>query len=248
MNSNHEHRDRMATEKLGCEMRRYLRSRHSGILSTISEKLSGYPFGSVIPFILDHQACPVILVSTLAEHYRNMKMDARTSLVAQDADAKDSQAGSRLTCVADAEPVSPQQLPLTQRRYLRLLPAAAQLLELGDFHFWRLRPKALRFIGGFGRIDWVSLEAYAPPPNELAVCEHDIIEHMNTDHPRNLTAYCTHYLGLTAGEARMVGVDCDGIDLHVGGSLRRIEFESPVHDANEVRTALVAMARTSRGE
>lgn len=248
MNTNDESRDRMATERLGLEMRRYLRSRHAGILSTVSERLPGYPFGSVVPFMLDHQACPVILVSTLAEHYRNMTADSRVSLIAHDAGALDVQAGPRLTCIADAKAVPSPQIPMIQRRYLKLLPASAQLLQLGDFHFWRLHPKALRFIGGFGRIHWVSLGAYSPPPNGLEAAEQDIIEHMNADHPRNLAAYCAHYLDTTAGEVRLVGVDCDGIDLHVDGSLRRIEFEDPVHDADQVRATFITMAKTCRGE
>src|SRR5436190_56526 len=87
----------------GAEARRYLRARHGGVLSTVSRKFPGYPFGSVVPFVLDQQAQPVILVSALAEHTRNLAADARCSLIVQEPGIEDMQAAARLTCVADAE-------------------------------------------------------------------------------------------------------------------------------------------------
>ncbi|HXC41711.1 MAG TPA: DUF2470 domain-containing protein [Burkholderiales bacterium] len=238
-------------QNLGREARRYLRARHGGVLSTTSVKFAGYPFGSVVPFALDQQGCPLILISRLAEHTRNIAADARCSLIVQEPGIEDLQAAARLTCIADAEQVSEGDVPGVQSRYLRFFPGAQQLLGLGDFSFRRLRVKALRFIGGFGKIHWVSAEDYAPPVNSLAEAEQSILDHMNNDHAHNVADYCRHYLG-TQTEAMMIGVDCDGIDLRLGGKergeLRRIDFDRTVHDANEARAALVAMAKTARGE
>ena len=65
----------------GSAARRYLRHHHHGALSTLSRKLAGYPFGSSVPFVLDHAARPAILISRLAEHTRNIHADPRVSLL-----------------------------------------------------------------------------------------------------------------------------------------------------------------------
>ena len=56
-----------------------LRAHRYGLLSTHSRAVAGYPFGSVVPYVLDHDACPVPLISRLAEHTKNLAGDARVS-------------------------------------------------------------------------------------------------------------------------------------------------------------------------
>ena len=77
--------------KEGDTARRYLRRHHHGVLSTLSKKLGGHPFGSLVPFVLDHVARPAILVSRLAEHTANIDAEPRVSLLVH-ADAADAQA------------------------------------------------------------------------------------------------------------------------------------------------------------
>jgi len=100
----------------GTEARLYLRRHRAGVLSTLSKRLGGYPFGSITPFVLDAAARPVVLVSRLAEHTKNMEADPRASLFVHDA-APDVQTGARLTLVGDAERVA--DADLIRARYLR---------------------------------------------------------------------------------------------------------------------------------
>jgi hypothetical protein len=228
----------------GAAARAYLRRHRSGALSTISKKLGGHPFGSVVPYVLDHEARPVILISLLAEHTRNIEGDARVSLLVNDP-AGDIQSGARLTLVGDAARAD-GNLEALQARYLNYFPDAARLFALGDFALYQIRPLQLRWIGGFGDIQWIPAEAYAPPANRLADEEQDILAHMNADHAHNLRDYCRHFHGRTAVEAHMAGIDCDGFDVRADGELVRFEFEHPVTDAASAREALVAMARQAR--
>jgi len=199
----------------GEQARRYLRARHHGVLSTLSRKLEGYPFGSVVPFMLDPAARPVVLISRLAEHTQNIEADSRVSLLASDA-GDDVRAGARLTLIGDAARAG-GDLAALRSRYLNYFPDAGRLLALGDFSFYAIEPRLLRYIGGFGDIQWISAEIYSPPANRLAEQEQDILAHMNTDHGHNLRDYCRHYHGKTVREARMIGIDCDGFDLRADG-------------------------------
>lgn len=225
----------------GAEARRFLRHRRHGVLSTLSRKFEGYPFGSIVPFVLDHAARPVMLISALAEHTRNLQADSRVSLLAQDA-SQDVQAGARLTLIGDAGPGKQMELA----RYLNHVPGADKLLALGDFSFWTITPRALRFIGGFGDIRWISAESYCPPAHTLAEHEDGIISHMNLEHAQALRDYCRHYHGRNAEAPVMIGIDCDGFDVRADGVLLRFDFEQTVTDAASARAALVAMARKAR--
>jgi putative heme iron utilization protein len=228
----------------GAEARRFLRSRRHGVLATLSRKFDGYPFGSVAPFVLDHEARPVIFISRLAEHTRNIEADSRVSLLVNDA-GENVQAGARLTLVGDAARAG-GDLDALRMRYLEYVPGAEKLMALSDFGFYAITPRALRFIGGFGQIHWVSAANYSPPANRMAEQEMDILAHMNADHAHNLRDYCRHYHGRTANATRMAGIDCDGFDIRADGELLRFDFDMPVTDAASAREALVEMARKSR--
>lgn len=228
----------------GGEARRYLRRQHHGVLSTLSKKLDGYPFGSVVPFVTDHAARPVILVSRLAEHTKNIAADPRVSLLVRDSNDQ-PQESARLTVVADARAVT-ENVAAIQARYLRYLPDAERLLALGDFSFYALEPKTLRFIAGFGEIHWVSAQQFAPPANSLANCESGIVAHMNEDHRSTLTDYCRQTRPVSPESVLMTGIDCDGFDLCADGQTLRFDFPQPVLDAESARAALVEMARKAR--
>ncbi len=231
---------------LAQDARRWLRAHRHGLLSTHSQAVTGYPFGSVVPYVLDHEACPVMLISRLAEHTKNLAADPRVSLLIHQNNegGEDVQAQARVTLLGKAELVADS---LTMEpRYERYFPATAGYRTQLDFEFWRIVPVTLRAIAGFAKVHWVSREAYAPPPNTLAEDESGILEHMNSDHAHTLIEYC-RLQGVTGVQmASMIGIDCDGFDLNADGQCVRFDFDMPVTDAQAVRAALVALAQKAR--
>jgi len=227
----------------GEEARRYLRAHYSGVLSTLSATVPGYPFGSIVPFVLDQGCRPVILISALAEHAKSLAADPRASLIVHDY-AEDVQAGARLTLVGNAAQAAAE--PSFRDRYVRYFPAAEHLVALGDFSFWTITPTRLLFVRGFGRIAWIDATELSLPGSRIAEAEGEIVAHMNADHAVALADYCRHLHGVTPGEVAMVGIDCDGFDVRADGRLLRCEFGEPVTNAGKAREALVAMARAAR--
>jgi heme iron utilization protein len=150
------------------EARQFARNCHHGVLSTLSKRLDGFPFGSVTPFMLDDDGCPILLISEIAEHTKNLKADARCSLIMQPF-AEDMQSTGRVTLIGQATPL-PDKDHLGPR-YLQIFPQAAEYFALHDFGFWRIQPTRIRWIGGFGRIHWIEAEAWlnaTPPSADLA--------------------------------------------------------------------------------
>lgn len=227
------------------EARRFLHATRSAVLSTHSARFQGYPFGSIAPFVLDHDGNPLILISTIAEHTKNIQADPRVSLIAFEPNAADFQASGRLTLIGNAEIVADDDIA-ARERYLRYFPQARQYFDTHDFRLYRILVQQARYIGGFGKIHWIAASHLRPPANQLAQQESAIIEHMNTDHADSLRAYCRHWHQIEPLQARMLGIDTDGFDVLADGLMLRFTFEQAVTDAESARAAMVASSKTAR--
>jgi len=226
------------------EARLMLRAHRYGVLSTLSKKFDGYPFGSITPYLVDHDGSLLILISTLAEHTKNILQNPRVSLITHNQLDAHIQTQGRVTVVGNAE-LEPDR-EKAGRRYLQYFPEAQSYFSMHDFSFYRIRPVAIRYIGGFGRIHWVDMENYTAQPYPLIEQESGVIEHMNSDHRETMRNYCQHYHQYTAQEVSMLGIDQDGFDVRADDRMLRFDFEQPVADAQQARSALVEMARTAK--
>ena len=227
----------------GNAARNFVRSQQNGVLSTISQRVEGYPFGSVAPFIVDHAGCPIILISTLAEHTKNIDVDSRVSLIVQPY-SPDIQVAGRVTLLGRARRLDDKSA--LGPRYLRFHPQAENYFAMHDFNFYRIEPVRIRYIGGFGKIHWVEPEHYLLADSDLARQEADILAHMNSDHGDNLRAYCRHVHGVETSQATMIGIDPDGFDVRTDNADLRFEFAARISNAEEARLALVALAQAAR--
>lgn len=119
-------------------------------------KLDGWPFGSLISYAVIGSGEPVILVSGLAEHTKNIIEDNRVCLFVQDSGARDNpQAGARLAIIGRAERIDDDRLEEALTAYLSRFPESEGLLRLGDFRFYAIRIERAQFIAGFGQIGWL---------------------------------------------------------------------------------------------
>ncbi|MAR89951.1 MAG: heme iron utilization protein [Pseudomonadales bacterium] len=230
----------------GQQARQALQSCFSGVLSTLSQKFSGYPFGSVVPFCLDLSGRPLILISRLAQHTRNIAAHPQLSLtlLASDPAQGDVQQNERLTLLADAEPVADSEAAATI--YYRCFPQASGYQKQLDFEFYCLYPVQLRYIQGFGQARWLSPGEVIRPNPFSAEQWAGIVDHMNEDHRDAITHYC-QLAGLPGGaeNASMAGIDGEGMTLRVNRRLHRVEFAQNVTTSEQARAILVEMARTS---
>lgn len=226
------------------EARMMLRAHRYGVLSTLSKKFDGYPFGSITPYLVDHDASLLILISTLAEHTKNILQNPRVSLITHDQLSPHIQTQGRVTAVGNAKLVPDRDQ--AGLRYLRYFPEAQSYLSMHDFSFYRISPVAIRYIGGFGRIHWVNMENYAVLPYPLIESESEVIEHMNADHQDTMRNLCQHYHQYTALDVVMLGIDLNGFDVRADDRMLRFDFTQPVTDALQARSALVEMAHTAK--
>ena len=238
---------------LAFEALQFLRTTQSGILSTISTKFEGYPFGSVAPFVLDHSGQPIILISTIAEHTQNIIANPKVSLIVFSGN-EDLQANARLTIIGLANKVNKENQDL-RARYLRYLPQATNYFDMHDFNFYRIEIAHARYIAGFGKMGWIRrdgmISAELMDNSELAAQETFIIDHMNSEHKHNLISIIKYFHNIIATNVEMLGIDNDGFDAKVTyqdkqTNILRLNFNQPIHDANSARIALVNMTKEAK--
>jgi putative heme iron utilization protein len=183
-----------------------------------------------------------VLISHLAEHTQNADRDPKAGFLVSPL-TRDLQEQARVSMIGDIAPVDDAA---TASRYLRFFPEAREFLQIGGFRFFRIEPRSLRYIAGFGSIHTIAAESFLAPAYPIAGAESDVIDHMNADHGHTLLDYCRHVRGKAPENAEMIGVDCDGFDLRADGEVLRIGFETEVKDAGEARAELVKLAQASR--
>ena len=192
------------------EARQILRAHRYGALCTLSKKYDGHPFGSITPYLVDHDGSLLILISALAEHTKNIQNDARVSLITHNQDDPHIQTQGRVTVVGSAALEADRDG--AGLRYLRYFPEAQTYFEMHDFQFYRIVPQAIRYIGGFGNIHWVKAENYAVADYPLVAQEEEVLAQMSTEHG---AAIRRHTAQSDIG-AELIGIDCDGFDIRAG--------------------------------
>ena len=136
-----------------------LHTERQGVLATLSARRHGWPFASVAPYALSDDSEPLLLLSDLAEHTRNLRADPRASLLVQDSSMLDEpQAGARVTLLGSVGALSSDQAPEARVRYIDQHPEAAQYLALGDFRLYVLHILEARFVNGFGDMGWLAAD------------------------------------------------------------------------------------------
>ena len=226
--------------------RRLLMTKHHGVLSTISVDSPGYPFGSVVNYCLNRDGVPIILISRIAQHTRNVQSDPKVSLIVNEDGKDDIQSAARLTCLADAT-ILPSNDEDSAFRYCGFFSEAQKYHEELEFDFYRLDPVRARYIGGFGEIHWIPTEQLRRANPFDRDDESSMVQHMNEDHGDAMTRYCRD-IGVDCDPSEppvMVGIDGEGFDLRLGHRIIRFNFDEPVNTSKQVREKLVAMAKGS---
>jgi putative heme iron utilization protein len=140
------------------EVRALLEAETVGLLSTHSVHREGFPYGSLTPFALSAGGAPLLLLSGLAAHTKNLLADPRACLFVGDrAAVEDPLAGARASLLGRAARVAAPDEPDARARYVARHPRAEAYFQLRDFALWELRIEEVRLIAGFGSMRWLTL-------------------------------------------------------------------------------------------
>ncbi|KAL7506838.1 hypothetical protein ACHAXN_004060 [Cyclotella atomus] len=208
----------------------------SGTLCTSSfmDSIEGAPFGSFVDYVLDDAGSPVLLMNDLSMHWQNIQRagpDALVTLFAQLGAASGPQPAqgqdvSRCSLTGTVSRVDPSadDWDALRMRYGIAHSYADQVMDSPKFHFYRLAPKKIYFVGGFGvSSEWVPPEDYRDAtPDILAKDAPAIVDRLNRQHEEDLLLTATQILNVGEVEkVRVTGVDRLGMDMRVTSRVPR---------------------------
>ena len=232
------------------EARTVVASTNVGALASLSD--GGDPWSSLFVFGTLPNGAPVLLLSTMAEHGRNLRRDPRASLsVADPAAADDPLEGARVTLAGRVEQPSGERRRAALAAHVAAVPGAELYSEWEDFTLWVLEVERVRWVGGFARMDSVGAADYAAAePDPTAPAAARAVAHLNDDHGDALLAMARGLGGYPdATSATCSAIDRYGLDLDVvdmEAVAVRIGFAETANAPGDLRAATVELARRAR--
>jgi len=225
-----------------------LRRSRQGALATLMAP-NGDPYCSLVNTASAPDGSPILLISRLAVHTKNLLADARVSLMLDERAPGDPLEGARIMLAGRAEEAEGAVRAVLRRRYLHAHPSAETFVDFKDFSFFHIRPTGAHLVAGFGRIIDLQPEQFLTEVGDAAAlieAEEGAIEHMNNDHRDAMNLYATKLLGAESGDWRCTGCDPDGIDMQEMNRTLRLEFPARVTGPGDLRKALVKLAEEAR--
>jgi putative heme iron utilization protein len=232
------------SESPGDACRRLTRATDRAVLSTILAE-TGEPYASLVLLACTQAAEPLLLLSDLADHTKNLKAEPRASILLDGTGGLENPlTGARASLQG---PITKIHDPEALARFVRRHPSAGLYASFGDFNLYRMAPERAHLVAGFGRIHWTTEDLVVDTDGEaLGAQEDGVVAHMNEDHCDAVGLYANRILGLAGVGWRLTGVDPEGCDLRRGGGVARIDFTRRVQDAEGARAELVKLVKRAR--
>jgi putative heme iron utilization protein len=239
--------DASSTFEAKAAAKKLLREGRSGALATLMAG-TGDPYCSLANVATRVDGSPVLLISRLALHTKNILADARISLMLDERKEGDPLQGARVMLMGRAQRTDDAS---DRRRYLARQPEAEMFADFPDFAFYRIALTGAHLVAGFGRI--VDLKPKdilvdLSGADELLSAEQDAIAHMNEEHADACRLYATKLLGAPDGDWRCVGIDPEGIELQLGRTALYLVFPQHVTGPGTLRAVLKQLADEARGK
>jgi heme iron utilization protein len=225
--------------------KKLLREARSGALATLMPG-SGDPYCSLVNVATAADGAPLLLISRLAVHTKNILADPRVSLMLDERKAGDPLEGARIMLMGRAAATDD---PEARRRYLARHPEAQMFAGFQDFAFYRVDMKAAHLVAGFGRIVDLTPAAILTDlagAESIVDGETDICAHMNDDHAEAVRLYATKLLGAPDAPWACVGCDPEGLELQHETTALRLPFPERITTPGVLRQVLKRMAEEAR--
>ncbi|XP_034694494.1 uncharacterized protein LOC117920907 isoform X2 [Vitis riparia] len=218
------------------------------------QKYEGYPSGSMVDFACDQDGYPILAVSSLANHTKDLLANTKCSLlVAKDPEDKTD---LLITVHGDAVPVSEEDKGDIRTAYLTRHPNAFWV-DFGDFQFMRIEPKVVRYVSGIATAllgtEEFTKEAYtAAKVDPIAQFSKPVASHMNRDHAEDTKLIVQHVTSILVDSAYML--DLDSLGFYVKATYRgntfklRIPFPRRAEDRKDVKTLVVEMLQAANSQ
>ena len=233
---------------LARQARLTVRQAFTGSLATLDPE-AGYPFASLVSVAASAEGDPLLLLSGLARHTKNIAVNGKASLLMEaPLGGGDPLAASRVTVQGD---IAKTDSDTVRARYLMRHPEAAGYAEFSDFAFYQLNVSKAHFIAGFGRIHTFDRADVCVTGSIAEVAlNQEQAKALSARHQDVLKTAWRQQVGSEPRKdsVQIVACDADGLDARVGEAVQRINFATVVEGAGDIEAALQALDQTKTGQ
>ncbi|KAL8259829.1 hypothetical protein R6Q59_027782 [Mikania micrantha] len=234
------------------EVKTILNHNIRGMLSTFSQKHEGYPSGSMVDFACDDKGSPILAVSNLANHTKDLLVNPKCSLLI----AKDSEDRTDIiiTLHGDAVFVLENERDAVRTTYMARHPDASWV-DFDDFLFLRIEPKVVSFVYGvatslFQSGEFTNNEFREAKVDQIYQFSKPITSHMNKDHANDTKLIVQHSTSIPVDFAYMLDVDSLGFNVKAGYQEKnfklRVAFPRHAKERKDVKTLIIEMLQAAK--
>ncbi len=226
--------------------------------------LKNFPYSTFSLTAYDYDLSPILLLSDLSEHTKNLKFKKLCSLMLCEEQKlysffpkfkydprlgfkyEDPMSRPRITLIGELYVTKSE---LHKNRFLARHPTSKFYSNFSDMNFYRMDIKRAHLVGGFAHVKWFTKkEIVCPEHLNYENSESSIIEHMNLEHQQSIDLYLkkltTNFSGSTKNW-KITGIDPDGFDLRKRNKTFRFCFEKSIYDAKKLRGIFVHLHKLS---
>ena len=260
--------------KINFKTRQLVRSALRGYLSTEFDSKNfkniktlmnkPFPYSTFTLAAFDYDLSPILLLSDLSEHTKNIQEKNSASLMLceesrlynlfQKFDNKfssyeDPMSRPRVTLIGKLKKTKD---PNHRKRFISRHPASNLYANFKDMNFYKMDVKSAHLIGGFAQVKWfTSEEILCKNFSNFKESEENIITHMNSCHKTSIKMYINNLMKSEIsstqrkGDWKITGIDPDGFDLRKKKETARYFFEKEVSNAKKLRGIFVNLHKKS---
>ena len=260
----------MENEKIDQATRQLIRSSSRAYLATelnkenkkkmISDNKIYLPYVTFVMVAFDYDCSPLLLLSDLSEHTKNLKNNNIISLLfceeqrneeifpkfnttdrSENENYEDPMSRPRVTVVGQIEKVD---LTHQKKRFLSRHPASKLYANFKDMGIYQVNFSGGHITGGFAKVKWFEKsELYFKNYTGFKEDEFEIMDHMNNQHQKTINLI-TKYLIPEINDDnnwKITGIDPEGFDLRFTDQLKRYTFKKPINDSNQLRKVFIKL-------
>ena len=259
----------MIKDEISYKARQLIRSSTKGYFATIltvkNEKNKdvfktgcSVPYSTFTMVAFDYDGSPLLLLSDLSEHTKNLKKNKLTSILFNEEQLfrkyfplyknkmkfsqnyQDPMSRPRITVIGE---ISKDTRRSSRIRFLNRHPASNLYAGFNDMNIYKLKMISGHLIGGFAQVKWFSKnELICKSNNSFLENEEMIMKHMNQEHQESINLYAKSFLGYR-GKSNwcITGIDPEGFDMRLLNRVMRINFNESLVDTNKLRKFFVTL-------
>ncbi len=213
--------------------------RSAALASALGGKRTGWPYASLVTVACDLDGSPILLLSDLADHTRNLALDDRACLLFEAASRlANPQTGPRVSVTGRFRMTRDDNIA---RRFLARHPGAAMYAGFGDFAFYRMTVERAHLVGGFGQATWFGAAKFLigkELSNSIGGAEAGIVDDLNRNHADKIAVLARRLFGSKGKAWQVTGLDSEGCDFRCRDTFRRHDFEESAKSVRSLRNKL----------